>query len=129
MKLTVSPGEGVVLLLIPMALLIGIYGHGRKVYAAVKFFLYTMVASVFMLAAVIWLYAKVGSFDFVTIQNAIRAGQVGGFASAAIVLIILGRIALRLLKKVEKDAAQEGSSPSRTAVIAPEPAYVSRYEK
>jgi NADH-quinone oxidoreductase subunit M len=69
--------------LIPMALLIGIYGHGRKVYAAVKFFLYTMVASVFMLAAMLWLYAKVGSFDFVTIQNAIRGGQVQGFAAAA----------------------------------------------
>jgi NADH-quinone oxidoreductase subunit M len=69
--------------LIPMALLIGIYGHGRKVYAAVKFFLYTMVASVFMLAALLWLYAKVGSFDFITIQNAIRAGQVAGFATAA----------------------------------------------
>ena len=52
--------------LIPMALLIGMYGHGRKVYAAVKFFLYTMIASVFMLAAILWLYAKVGSFDFVT---------------------------------------------------------------
>jgi NADH-quinone oxidoreductase subunit M len=69
--------------LIPMALLIGIYGHGRKVYAAVKFFLYTMVASVLMLAAMLWLYAKVGSFDFVTIQNAIRTGQVAGFATAA----------------------------------------------
>ena len=69
--------------LIPMALLIGIYGHGRKVYAAVKFFLYTMVASVFMLAALLWLYAKVGSFDFVTIQRAILAGQVPGFATAA----------------------------------------------
>ena len=44
--------------LIPMALLIGMYGHGRKVYAAVKFFLYTMVASVFMLAAILWLYAQ-----------------------------------------------------------------------
>jgi NADH-quinone oxidoreductase subunit M len=69
--------------LIPMALLIGMYGHGRKVYAAVKFFLYTMVASVFMLAAMLWLYAKVGSFDFVTIQNAIRTGQVSSFESAA----------------------------------------------
>ena len=69
--------------LIPMALLIGIYDHGRKVYAAVKFFLYTMVASMFMLAAVIWLYAKVGSFDFIAIQNAIRTGQVAGFAAAA----------------------------------------------
>src|SRR6202790_4710978 len=62
--------------LIPMALLIGMYGHGRRVYAAVKFFLYTMVASVFMLAAILWLYARVGSFDFLTVQNAIRNGQV-----------------------------------------------------
>src|SRR5437899_1990253 len=69
--------------LIPMALLIGIYGHGRRVYAAVKFFLYTMIASVFMLASILWRYVKVGSFDFVTIQNAIRNGQVGNFLGAA----------------------------------------------
>ena len=69
--------------LIPMALLIGIYGHRRRVYAAVKFFLYTMIASVFMLASILWLYVKVGSFDFVTIQNAIRNGQVGNFLGAA----------------------------------------------
>src|SRR5436305_4091605 len=69
--------------LIPMALLIGVYGHGRRVYAAVKFFLYTMVASVFMLAAILWLYAKTGSFDFVTIQSAIRSGGVPDFAAAA----------------------------------------------
>ena len=69
--------------LIPMALLIGIYGHGRRVYAAVKFFLFTMIASVFMLASILWLYVKVGSFDFVTIQNAIRNGQVGNFPGAA----------------------------------------------
>src|SRR3982075_196845 len=69
--------------LIPMALLIGMYGHGRKVYAAVKFFLYTMIASVFMLAAIIWLYSKTGSFDFVDIQNAIRTGNVANFAAAA----------------------------------------------
>ena len=64
--------------LIPMALLIGIYGHGRKIYAAVKFFLYTMIASMFMLAATIWLYVHTGSFDFVTIQSAIQSGQVAG---------------------------------------------------
>src|SRR5580698_10344117 len=49
--------------LIPMALLIGIFGHERKVYAAVKFFMYTMIGSVFMLAAILWLYAHTGSFD------------------------------------------------------------------
>src|SRR5437762_14203041 len=55
--------------LIPMALLIGIYGHGRRVYAAVKFFLYTMIASVFMLAGILWLYENTmtTSFDFVYI--------------------------------------------------------------
>ena len=69
--------------LIPMALLIGMFGHGRRVYAAVKFFLYTMMASVFMLAAILWLYAKTGSFDFVTIQAAIHNGMVPDFAAAA----------------------------------------------
>jgi NADH-quinone oxidoreductase subunit M len=74
--------------LIPMALLIGMYGHGRKIYAAVKFFLYTMIASVFMLAAVIWLYAHTGSFDFVEIQSKIQSGQVSGFAHAGIWLFL-----------------------------------------
>jgi NADH-quinone oxidoreductase subunit M len=69
--------------LIPMALLIGIFGHERRVYAAVKFFLYTMIASVFMLAAILWVYAKVGSFDFVVIQEAIRSGRVENFPAAA----------------------------------------------
>src|SRR5437773_5468751 len=62
--------------LIPMALLIGMFGHGRRVYAAVKFFLYTMIASAFMLAGILWLYAKTGSFDFTTIQNLARTGNI-----------------------------------------------------
>ncbi len=74
--------------LIPMALLIGMFGHGRRVYAAVKFFLYTMIASVFMLAAILWLYAKTGSFDFVTIQAAIRNGQVESFSAAGFWLFL-----------------------------------------
>lgn len=66
--------------LIPMALLIGIYGHERRVYAAVKFFLYTMIASVFMLAAILWLYARTGSFDFPVIQHYLATTNVGGAA-------------------------------------------------
>jgi len=75
--------------LIPMALMIGMYGHERRVYAAVKFFLYTMVASMFMLAGIIWLYVHVrgpsgqGTFDFVIIKNALEIGQVTNFAPAA----------------------------------------------
>ncbi len=61
--------------LIPMALLIGMYGHERRIYAAVKFFLYTMVASVFMLAAIIWLYTHTGSFDYATVRQWIAEGH------------------------------------------------------
>ena len=69
--------------LIPMALLIGVFGHERKVYAAVKFFMYTMIASVFMLAAILWLYAHAGTFDFVEIRDLIARGAVPNFAPAA----------------------------------------------
>lgn len=44
------------IMLIPMALLIGVWGHGRRVYSAVKFFLYTLAGSLLMLVAIIALY-------------------------------------------------------------------------
>ena len=69
--------------LIPMALLIGVFGHERKVYAAVKFFMYTMIASVFMLAAILWLYAHTGTFDFVAIRDQIARGALPSFPAAA----------------------------------------------
>jgi NADH-quinone oxidoreductase subunit M len=50
-------------MLIPMALLIGIWGGPRKIYAALKFFVYTMAGSVFLLVAIIALYREVGSFS------------------------------------------------------------------
>ena len=50
--------------LVPMYFLIGIWGHERRIYAAVKFFLYTMAGSVLMLAAIIYLYNKTGTFDY-----------------------------------------------------------------
>ncbi|HEV2207623.1 MAG TPA: NADH-quinone oxidoreductase subunit M [Verrucomicrobiae bacterium] len=50
-------------MLIPMALLIGIWGGPRKIYAALKFFIYTMSGSVFLLVAIIALYLRVGSFS------------------------------------------------------------------
>ncbi|NOZ86493.1 MAG: NADH-quinone oxidoreductase subunit M [Deltaproteobacteria bacterium] len=46
------------LMLIPMYLLIGVWGGQRRVYAAVKFFLYTLVGSVLMLVAIIWVYLE-----------------------------------------------------------------------
>lgn len=49
-------------MLIPMYLLIAIWGGPRKVYASVKFFLYTLAGSVLLLVAIIALYLKSGSF-------------------------------------------------------------------
>ena len=69
--------------LIPMALLIGVFGHERKVYAAVKFFMYTMIASVFMLAAILWLYANAHTFQFNEIRDLIAQGKVQSFPAAA----------------------------------------------
>jgi len=51
-------------MLIPMFLIIGVWGGPRRVYAAVKFFLYTLLGSLLMLAALIYLYNVTnGSFD------------------------------------------------------------------
>ncbi len=51
-------------MLIPMYFLIGIFGHGRRIYAAVKFFLYTMAGSALMLVAFLVLYRETGARSF-----------------------------------------------------------------
>src|SRR5579863_10373579 len=55
-------------MLIPMFLIIGIWGGPRRVYATIKFFLYTFLGSVFMLAALIYMYVKCGSYAIAAFQ-------------------------------------------------------------
>jgi NADH-quinone oxidoreductase subunit M len=55
-------------MLIPMFLIIGIWGGPRRVYATLKFFLYTFLGSVFMLAALIYMYVKAGSYSIAAFQ-------------------------------------------------------------
>ena len=50
-------------LLIPMFIVIGIWGGENRVYATIKFFLYTFFGSVFMLIALLYLYSQSGSFE------------------------------------------------------------------
>ncbi|WP_445143836.1 NADH-quinone oxidoreductase subunit M [Dyella sp. Tek66A03] len=50
-------------MLIPMFILIGVWGGPRRVYATLKFFIYTFFGSIFMLVGLIYLYLKAGSFD------------------------------------------------------------------
>ncbi len=55
--------------LIPMFLIIGIWGGKNRVYAAFKFFLYTLLGSLFMLVAMVYMYVQAGSSDFVVLEQ------------------------------------------------------------
>ena len=66
--------------LVPMFFLIGIWGGERRIYAAVKFFIYTAVGSLLMLVAIIALYYMFGTFDYTTILAALNGGQTLGDA-------------------------------------------------
>jgi NADH-quinone oxidoreductase subunit M len=61
--------------LIPMYFLVGIWGHDRRIYAAVKFFLYTFAGSVLMLAAIIYLYNRAGTFSYPAILAMLSSGR------------------------------------------------------
>jgi NADH-quinone oxidoreductase subunit M len=56
-------------MLIPMFLVIGIWGGVRRVYATIKFFLYTFFGSVFLLVALIYLYFQTGNFSLLDFQS------------------------------------------------------------
>ncbi len=56
--------------LVPMTLLIAVFGRteGRR-HAAMRFFLYAFIPSAILLVALLWLYSRTGTFDFVTLQT------------------------------------------------------------
>ncbi|MCR9128381.1 MAG: NADH-quinone oxidoreductase subunit M [Alphaproteobacteria bacterium] len=55
--------------LIPMFLIIGVWGGANRVYAAIKFFLYTFLGSVLMLAAMIYMFVQAGTTDIEALQG------------------------------------------------------------
>ena len=63
--------------LIPMFFLIGIWGGERRIYAAIKFFIYTAVGSLLMLVAIIALYFAYHTFDYVLLSQALAANGLG----------------------------------------------------
>jgi NADH-quinone oxidoreductase subunit M len=71
------------LTLIPMYFLVGIWGHTRRIYAAVKFILYTMFGSILMLVAILWLYNLSGgtqglvrTFDLPELASRLHRGYI-----------------------------------------------------
>jgi NADH-quinone oxidoreductase subunit M len=56
-------------MLLPMFIIIGIWGGPRRVYATIKFFLYTFIGSLLMLVALIYMYLKAGSYELAAFQH------------------------------------------------------------
>jgi NADH-quinone oxidoreductase subunit M len=56
-------------MLLPMFIIIGVWGGPRRVYASIKFFLYTFVGSLLMLVALIYMYLKGGTYEIALLQG------------------------------------------------------------
>ncbi len=80
--------------LIPMYFLIGRWGGQRRVYAAVKFFLYTMAGSALMLVVILLLYWHTGSFDWNDLRGAMLPANVQTWAFLAFALAFAIKVPL-----------------------------------
>jgi len=77
--------------LIPMYLLISIWGSGRKEYSAMKFVLYTLVGSALMLAGILLLYSQAGTFDMTVLAGmGLEAALSSLMATAIFFLLFIG---------------------------------------
>jgi NADH-quinone oxidoreductase subunit M len=77
--------------LVPMYFLVGIWGSEQRIYAAVKFFLYTMAGSILMLLAILWMGNYFGTFNVMQIKAAAEAAAgtpQGAFPSAVTELLL-----------------------------------------
>jgi NADH-quinone oxidoreductase subunit M len=62
--------------LVPMYFLIGVWGHERRIYSALKFFVYTMAGSMLMLVAITYVYIQAGTFDYTKILAGLQNGSI-----------------------------------------------------
>jgi NADH-quinone oxidoreductase subunit M len=67
--------------IVPIALLIGMYGRTNGRRAAIKFFLYAFIPSALLLVGMLWLYAQTGTFDLVTLQQQLHGWSSGAHAT------------------------------------------------
>ena len=87
--------------LVPMFFLIGIWGGERRIYAAIKFFIYTSVGSLLMLVAIIALYFVYNTFDYVAILHAMATGAtLSALKSQRFEMLVFGAFAIAFSIKV-----------------------------
>jgi NADH-quinone oxidoreductase subunit M len=82
--------------LVPMAVLIAMYGRKNGPRAALKFFLFTFIPSAPLLVAILWLYAQTHSFDFATLQTQIAQGNLSTYALFWVALAFLFAFAVKV---------------------------------
>lgn len=82
--------------LVPMAILIAMYGRKDGPKAALKFFLFTFIPSAPLLVAILWLYARTGTFNFVTLQLMIAHGDFPATALSWAALAFLFAFAVKV---------------------------------
>ena len=89
--------------LVPMFFLIGIWGGTNRIYAAVKFFIFTALGSLLMLVAIIalyYLYANVnggvGTFDYVILLNALKLGKLTFVGNTGVFLFLAFALAFSI---------------------------------
>ncbi len=82
--------------LVPMAILIAMYGRKDGPKAALKFFLFTFIPSAPLLVAILWLYARTGSFDFATLQILIAHGNFPAYQIFWVALAFLFAFAVKV---------------------------------
>ena len=88
--------------LVPMFFLIGIWGGENRIYAAVKFFVYTALGSLLMLVAIITLYylhldtTGIGTFDYVTLLNSMKLGNLAFTETTGLLLFLAFALAFSI---------------------------------
>jgi len=82
--------------IIPMYLLISIWGSGRKEYSAIKFVLYTLAGSAMMLAGILLLYFQAGTFNMVTLAGMGLDSILSSLMAAAIFFLIIFAFTVKL---------------------------------
>lgn len=80
--------------LIPMYLLIGKWGSGRRVYAALKFFLYTFAGSALMLVGILAVYSQTGTINIIELEGAALDPRIQTFAFLAFAVAFAVKVPL-----------------------------------
>ncbi len=107
--------------IVPLALLIGMYGRKNGRRAAIQFFLYAFIPSALMLVGMLWLYAQTGTFDLVRLQQQLHGWSTGAhatglwFTSLAFLLAFAVKVPVFPLHGWLRDGI--GEAPTAVAMI------------